>query len=152
MSLLLLFRSPAATPWTLGVDPASFAVVGQTITLTVSGAQQVPGGYGFGAGDRTLHRRKKLRQELDDEERQELADRLEKVMLEEGSLTQQKADLLRIRGLANEYQADLPNRVKRAVAYAEKVRTQQALELALREIERMQAEEELAVFLTLTLD
>ena len=136
----------------IAVDAAAFGIVGQPIDLIAIGqGQQVSGGYGFKAGDRTLHLRKRRREELEEQERKELADRLEAVMLAEGSITKAKADLIRLRGLVNEYD-ELPNRVKRAAAYAERARTEQALQLALREIQRLQEEEELSVHLALMFD
>jgi hypothetical protein len=136
MSLLLLFNSGDFVP--PEPDP--------TPTITPSG------GYGIGAYDRTLHKRRKLKKDLEDAERQELADRLEAVLVADGSLKQSEADLLRIKGLVNEYGDDLPNRVRRAALYADRARTEMAIQLALREIARLQEEEMLAVHTALMFD
>lgn len=138
MSLLLLFNSGDYVP------PEPEPTEPELIT---------GGGYGWTAYDRHVLRlrKKKREEELAEEEREELADRLEAVMLAEGSITKPEADLIRLRGLVAEY-SELPNRAKRAVSYAERARTEQSLILALREMQRLHQEEELAVLLVLSLD
>jgi hypothetical protein len=175
MSLLLLFQSAAVSDnWTLGVTRAEFDVDGQEVTfdldvaidaaalapagqdvdLTATGdtpvvvADQPTGGYGFGAFDRKL--RKKIEEE---DERQQLADRLEQVLIDDGSLSRSEADRLRLSEIASQYQSsDLPNKVRRALDYAQRVRTEQAYTLALRELQKLQDEEETAILMTLLLD
>lgn len=129
MSLLLLFRPREGD--------------GAVVPPVLTGG----GGYGFGAYD--PKRKREVEQE---EEREKLADRLEAVMLAEGSITKTDANLIRLRGLVNEYNDDLPNRVKRATDYAERARTEFAVKLALREMQRIGEEEMLAVHTALMFD
>lgn len=94
--------------------------------------------------------KKELREE---QEREELADRLERVLVQEKSLTQAEADLIRLRGLAAEYRSiDLPNRARRALAFAERAQSELSLKLAMREMRKVEEEEEMALFLLMTLD
>ena len=118
-------------------------------------ATNAVGGWIESAHERRLYRLKKeLREELDKEqERRELADRLEQVLVQEGTLTQEEADLIRLRGLAEEYGSkDLPNRARRALAFAERAQSELALKLALREIRKVQEEEEYALLLLMALE
>ena len=88
----------------------------------------------------------------EEDERERLANRLERVLIEEGTLTQEDADLLRLKGLASEYVESLPNRTLRAIEYANRARSRQALDLALREFKKVREEEELALLMVLALD
>ena len=112
-------------------------------------ADQPTGGWISRAYERKLYLDKELQE---DQEREELAERLESVLVDSGSLAQEQADLIRLRGLADEYGDELSNRARRALAFAERAQTQMAVNLALREMERLRQEEDLAILLILTLD
>jgi hypothetical protein len=79
--------------------------------------------------------------------------RLEEHLVERGKLpaVSINTELLRLRELAGPVDY-LPNRVARSIAYAERARNTVAVQLAQREIERLQEEEELAVLMALALD
>ena len=142
-------RAPDVVDVVFPFDPATFSVVGQDIGFALTAGDQPSGGWIL----RAAERRRKLDKELQEEqEREELAERLESVLVQDGSLTQVEADLIRLRGMVAEYQNDLPNRTRRALAFAERAQSQQAVRLSLREMERLRQEEELAVLLVLSLD
>ena len=98
--------------------------------------------------------RRRLERELAEErEREELAERLERQLVAEGLIAREQAELARLERMAAQYDmGDLPNRVQRALRYAERAQTELAIQLALREMQRMADEEELAVLMALALD
>ena len=114
--------------------------------------EQPSGGYGW----RNLaasERQRRIREEIEDErERQALADRLEAELRREGVLADKEAERIKLAALANQYGSDVPNRVQRALRYAERAETELAVQLALREFSRLQEEEEVAVLMALALD
>lgn len=138
------------------VDSAAFSVSGSAVDLALSTTQLTySGGWVESEYEKRYARlTDEIRKELSEEqEREALADRLENVLVGEGTLTQAQADLIRLRGLAEQYSRDdLPNRARRALAFAERAKSDLSLKLALRELRRLQEEEELAVFLLMTLD
>lgn len=99
-------------------------------------------------------RQREIEREIAEErERQALADRLEAELRKEGVLADAEAERLRLAALAAQYQdVELPNRVKRALNYAQRAETELATQLALREFQRMQEDEEMAVLMALALD
>lgn len=139
-----------------GVGTVRF--VGGLPTIVVSGAvseERNAGGWPLALMAREqAARKRRLEEELEeDREREELADRLESVLVEDGSLTQARADLIRLRGLVAQYRSDdLPNKARRAVAFAERAQSEFSLRLAMRELRKVQEEEELAVLLVMALD
>lgn len=141
----------------IAVDAASLSIVGQTIEpfLTIVDSERPSGGWVESAYEKKYARlNDEIRRELEEElEREALADRLEKVLVDEGALTQAQADLIRLRGLAEQYSRDdLPNRARRALAFAERAQSELASKLALRELRRVAEEEEYALLLLMTLD
>lgn len=95
------------------------------------------------------------REEREARERRELAREiaeLETHLVEQGALdsVSRETELLRLRQQAELY-SDLPNRAARALAYAERARTEAALILAQREMQKLYEEEEAAVLMTLAL-
>ena len=141
----------------IAVDAAAFSVSGSAVdlTLTTTAEQEPSGGWIESAYEkRYAQLNDEIRRELEEEqERQELADRLERVLVQEGTLTQAQADLIRLRGLAEQYNRDdLPNRARRSLAFAERAQSEFAAKLALREIRRLEEEEEYAVLLLMALD
>jgi len=112
------------------------------------------GGWGAYNAAEAARRRRKLEDEIEaEEEREALAERLEQALIEDGSLTRADAELLRLAGIAAQYAVDdLPNRVRRALAYAERARTELAIAQAQREMARLRDEEDLAVLMLLALD
>lgn len=157
-TVLLVGQQPTVTvDASVAVSPLSGTVrlVGQAPTVSGVVTQTPSGGWVESAYEKKYARlTDEIRRELEEEqEREELANRLEKVLVDEGTLTQAQADLIRLRGLAEQYSRDdLPNRARRALAFAERAKSDLSLKLALREIHRLQEEEELAVFLLMTLD
>lgn len=142
---------------TMGVDAAAFSLSGSAVDLTLTtGTAVAPSGGWVESAYEKRHAklRDEIRRELEEEqEREELADRLERVLVKEGTLTQAQADLIRLRGLAEKYTSDdLPNRARRALAFAERAQSELAAKLALREIRRVEEEEEYAVLLLMALD
>ena len=102
---------------------------------------QPSGGYGFGAYDRTLRRRKR-----------ELEEQI--AALEEHLAQEQKVprETIRLQARVREYAAPLPPVVRRAVNRAVRVQTHKAFEHAERVIEAFEREEEdFAVLLALAL-
>lgn len=97
----------------------------------------------------TLRLRKR---EEEDERAREIA-ALEEHLVEQGALERLSLDsgLLRMREIAARYD-DLQNRVLRAVEYAERARSERALELAMRELRRVEEAEEIALLMTLALE
>jgi hypothetical protein len=141
----------------LAVDAAAFSIVGSDVglTLTTATAEQPSGGWIESAYERryaklTDELKKELREE---QEREELADRLEAALIAEGSLTAAQADFIRLQGLAAQYaQTDLTNRARRALQFAERAQTQLASRLAMRELDKLREEEEYALLLLMALD
>lgn len=140
------------------VDSAAFSLSGSAVDLvwTTNVQEQVySGGWVESAYEkRYAQLNDEIRRELEEErEREELAERLEKVLVQEGTLTQAQADLIRLRGLAEQYNRDdLPNRARRSLAFAERAQSEFAAKLALRELKRLDEEEEYAVLLLMALD
>lgn len=77
---------------------------------------------------------------------------LETHLVDEGALEKvsRETELLRLRDLAASFDA-LPNRAQRALDYAERAKTEAALILAQREMQRLAEEEEMAVVLMLAM-
>jgi len=89
---------------------------------------------------------------LEAEELRALAERLEAHLVETGVLLEAdaRADLVRLRGLASQYvPSDLPRRAQRALDYAERAQSEFAVQLALRELDRLQEEEAFALLMVL---
>jgi len=121
-------------------QPGAFQATG--FQVEAAATTQPSGGYGFGAYDRTLRRRKREREER--EEREELAREIK--ALEEHLVPEATRE--RVRAKARIY---LPPRVKRAVQQAVKLETVEAFreaEIALRAFDE---EEEFAVLISLAL-
>ncbi len=137
----------------LDVQQASFSILGQDIGLLATGIVETnTGGWieYFRWEQREMARRdvrEKERKELEEE-----ADRLERHLIEEGSISGPDPEIRRVQQLADAQREKLSNRARRALEYAEKVRTLQAYELLKKELERLQDEEDLAVLMLLTLD
>ena len=87
-------------------------------------------------------------------EREALAEALETALIADGTATQGDVDRLRLDQIAALYtdRTLLDRRAQRALAYAERSRTELATRLALRELQRQQEDEELAVLLVLAID
>lgn len=87
-------------------------------------------------------------------EREALAETLETALIADGTATQGDVDRLRLDQIAALYtdRTLLDRRAQRALAYAERSRTELATRLALRELQRQQEDEELAVLLVLAID
>jgi hypothetical protein len=151
--ITLLWQQSGA--WVLAVDRAEFSIVGNDVGLSLSAisTEQNAGGWPLVAMMRE-QRSRQLEKELEEEqERIELADRLEKILVQEGSLTQAQADLIRLRGLVAQYRLeDLPNKARRALAFAERAKSELSLRLAMRELRKVQEEEEYAILLLMALD
>jgi hypothetical protein len=140
----------------VAVDAAAFSAVGQDIGLTVSGVTEevTGGGWPLAARKRAILRGKRKKDR--DKEQDELADEIERLEEHLGIRPAPSEDIRRIREMVRAYQREaeeiLSNRAKRAFSYAERARTEQAWMLAMREYEKAQQEEELAVLLALSLD
>jgi hypothetical protein len=97
-------------------------------------------------------RKLRERDELEERELQREADRLESHLINEGVI-QPPDDMARIRALMAQYEAEaVSNRARRAFEYAQRARSQMAYELAEREIQKLQEEEELALLMVIALD
>lgn len=125
----------------------------QSAGTPVVEAAQPSGGWPIYAYSRK-RKLAELRRELEEEqEREELAERLERTLVDDGSLTQAQADLIRLRGVVAQYgRDDLTNRARRAIAFAERAQNDFSYQLAMREMRRLGEEEELAVLLLMALD
>jgi hypothetical protein len=100
-------------------------------------------------------RRERERLEAEAEEKAALAREiaeLETHLVDEGRIEKvsRETDLIRLRDLAASFDA-LPNRAQRALDYAERAKTEAALILAQREMQRLAEEEEMAVVLMLAM-
>jgi GAF domain-containing protein len=111
-------------------------------------------------------RRERARREKEEERERELLEaeaeeqaalareiaELETHLVDEGALEKvsRETDLIRLRDLAASFDA-LPNRAQRALDYAEPAKTEAALILAQREMQRLAEEEEMAVVLMLAM-
>ena len=109
----------------------------------------------FATEQRRLKREDDERKRLEAEEKAALAREiaeLETHLVDEGALEKvsRETDLLRLRDLAASFDA-LPNRAQRALDYAERAKTEAALILAQREMQRLAEEEEMAVVLMLAM-
>ena len=121
-------------------QPAAFQVVGFQVEVIN------PGGYGFDAYDPTRRR---------DEEHEELAREIAALEEHLGIVSRETNDLPRIRARVRDYSAQvdlLPNRARRAIQHAERVKTTQAFMLADRALKAVEEQEELAMLLALALD
>lgn len=144
---------------TFTVTPQSGVIrfVGNAPTIPAKAEDQPSGGwadYFHYEQERERRKAKRLQAELEEErEREALAERLERVLVEDGTLDRGEADALRLEALVAQYAtADLPNRAQRAIRYAERAQSDLSVQLALREIQRVAEEEELAVLMALALD
>jgi hypothetical protein len=161
-SIPLLTADGAAKKERKGTGAATLPLLSATgdgVGPQTISTEQPSGGWGaFNAIDAERQRRRqRYLQELEDaaeeeREREALANRLEQQLVTEGSLDPVDADLLRLRGMAAPYHDDLPNRARRALAYAERAQTAAATQLALREMARVAEDEEYAVLLVLAMD
>lgn len=156
MPMLLIWARSSSANVSLAVDPATFPILGQEIGLLATGLVQEAINSGGWPAYAYPRKRKlaELRRELEEEqEREELAERLERTLVDDGSLTQVQADLIRLRGIAAQYSRDdLTNRARRALAFAERAQNDFSYQLAMREMRRLGEEEELAVLLLMALD
>ena len=127
--------------------------VAEFATTEAPASEEQPTGgwapYNAAAAERQRRRALRAIEDEEERERQELADRLEAVLVAEGTLRPVDADLLRLRGMAAQYADGLPNRARRALAYAERAQTEMATQLAMRELARLAEEEEYALLLIL---
>ena len=104
---------------------------------------QPSGGYGFGAYDRTLHRRRKVKEELADEI----------AALEQHLAEVQKVprETIRIRAAVRSYAAPLPPKAKRVVNAALKVPTIERIERAEQVLAALEEEEDFTALLLVAL-
>lgn len=141
----------------------SEALSGSTVTITVSlgdqPQQQGGGGFWFGYDRFAAERRRRKREEQErEEEAQQIQDELDRqIAIEQRALEAEaadKADLQRIQKLADEYSGKklgLPKKVSDALISAYERRSRNALEQLLREIDRAQEEEEMALIISMLL-
>lgn len=142
-----------------------YTLDGQPANLVHSGlpfepeAESATGGWAhYFRAEQAALRRKHLRalaEEADEtREREALAEALETALIADGTATQGDVDRLRLDQIAALYtdRTLLDRRAQRALAYAERSRTELATRLALRELQRQQEDEELAVLLVLAID
>lgn len=121
-------------------------------------AQPTGGWAHYFRAEQAALRRKHLRalaEEAEEaSEREALAEALETALIADGTATQGDVDRLRLDQIAALYtdRTLLDRRAQRALAYAERSRTELATRLALRELQRQQEDEELAVLLVLAID
>lgn len=142
-----------------------YTLDGQPANLVHSGlpfepeAESATGGWAhYFRAEQAALRRKHLRalaEEAEEaSEREALAEALETALIADGTATQGDVDRLRLDQIAALYtdRTLLDRRAQRALAYAERSRTELATRLALRELQRQQEDEELAVLLVLAID
>lgn len=142
-----------------------YTLDGQPANLVHSGlpfepeAESATGGWAhYFRAEQAALRRKHLRalaEEAEEtREREALAEALETALIADGTATQGDVDRLRLDQIAALYtdRTLLDRRAQRALAYAERSRTELATRLALRELQRQQEDEELAVLLVLAID
>lgn len=142
-----------------------YTLDGQPANLVHSGlpfepeAESATGGWAhYFRAEQAALRRKHLRalaEEAEEaSEREALAEALETALIADGTATQGDVDRLRLDQIAALYtdRTLLDRRAQRALAYAERSRTELATRLALRELQRQQEDEELAVVLVLAID
>jgi hypothetical protein len=151
---------------TMPVEASTLTVVGQSVELTgtnlvlATSPADASGGWAttFRHEQDAFRRAAQRRREEEQRERAEKAAlaseiaALEQHLVEQGTLAKVSPDteLLRLSESADNM-AELPRRAERAMAYAERARTEAAVALAQRELARAMEEEEVAVLMTLAM-
>jgi hypothetical protein len=128
------------------------------LIVTVPQDEQASGGWAEAfRREQEGYRRQAARRRAEEEREREAAlareiAALEQHLVEQGALAKVSPDteLLRLSDTARDM-AELPRRAMRALAYAERARTEAAVALAQRELARAMEEEELAVLMALAM-